>query len=158
MIYAKLEDIVLPSFSKKRGDKMDEIEEIRQRELNKLYAQISSMKSENIKPENAKVQKITDWNFEEFIGKNRLAVVDCYATWCGPCRMLSPIIEELSKEFAGKISFGKLDVDDNTNVPARFGITSIPTILISKNGKVVDRLVGLVPKSQLKRILESYLQ
>ncbi len=129
---------------------MDEIEQIRKKEIERLYTELSSKKEE--------VAHVMDANFDEFIANNKVAIVDCYATWCGPCRMLSPIIEDLSKEFAGRVRFGKMDVDENRNVPSRYGVYSVPTLLVAKDGKVVDAIVGAVPKPQLKRAIERYLQ
>ncbi|MFN5842729.1 MAG: thioredoxin, partial [Bacteroidota bacterium] len=84
--------------------------------------------------------QITDSNFNELVNKeNTVAMVDFWAEWCGPCRMIGPSVEELSKEYEGKAVIGKLNVDDNPNIASSFGIRSIPTILFFKNGKVVDK-------------------
>ncbi len=99
------------------------------------------------------VQNITDENFTEFIGSNLIAVVDCWAVWCGPCRFLSPVIEELEKE-RGDIAFGKLNVDENRATPMKFGIMSIPTLLYFKDGNLVDKSVGALPKEAIKRRIE----
>lgn len=102
--------------------------------------------------------QITDSNFNELVNKeNTVAMVDFWAEWCGPCRMIGPSVEELSKEYEGKAVIGKLNVDDNPNIASSFGIRSIPTILFFKNGKVVDKQVGVVPKAELERKLKAHL-
>lgn len=102
--------------------------------------------------------QITDSNFNELVNKeNTVAMVDFWAEWCGPCRMIGPSVEELSKEYEGKAVIGKLNVDDNPNIASSFGIRSIPTILFFKNGKVVDKQVGVVPKAELERKLRAHL-
>ena len=100
---------------------------------------------------------ITDSDFDEAIKKYKAIVVDCWAPWCGPCRMVGPIIEELAKEMQGKIVFGKLNVDENPVTSAKHRIMSIPTMLIFKNGELIDKFVGAMPKDQLKQKLDSYL-
>lgn len=90
---------------------------------------------------------VTDSNFKEVLAENQFAVIDFWATWCGPCRMVGPIIEELAEEYDGKVFIGKCDVDDNADVPAEFGIRNIPTVLFFKNGELVDKQVGSAPKS-----------
>ena len=99
---------------------------------------------------------VTDDSFDEFISKNPVVVLDCWAAWCGPCRMVSPIIDELAKEMQGKIVFGKLNVDENQKTSIKHQIMSIPTMLIFKNGNLIDKLIGAIPKDQLKQKLESY--
>lgn len=97
---------------------------------------------------------LTDGNFSEEIGKNRLIMVDFWAEWCGPCRMVSPVIDELAREYAGKFTFGRLNVDENPYIAGAFQIRSIPTLLIFKDGKVVDGILGAAPKRQIEsRIL-----
>lgn len=90
----------------------------------------------------------TDDNFEEEALKSDLpVVVDFWAAWCGPCRMIAPIVEELADEYEGKIKIGKLDVDENQGVAIKYGVRSIPTVLFLKGGQVVDTVIGAVPKS-----------
>ena len=101
---------------------------------------------------------VTDSNFNEIVDKNSLALIDCWAPWCGPCVVISPIIEELAKEYAGKVLFGKLNVDENPRTAERFWIFGIPTLLIIRNGKEVDRIVGLVPKDQIEARLKKHLE
>jgi thioredoxin 1 len=91
----------------------------------------------------------TDDNFEkEVLQSNIPVVVDFWAEWCGPCRMIAPIIEELAEEYAGKVKFGKLDVDSNQQTSIKYGVRSIPTVLFLSNGKVIDTIIGAVPKNQ----------
>lgn len=84
-------------------------------------------------------------------------IIDCWAPWCGPCRSLAPIIEELAKEFEGKIAFGKLNTDENENIPMRFNISAIPTLLVFKNGEMVDRIVGAGNKEFMKAKFAKHL-
>ncbi|MAT58434.1 MAG: thioredoxin [Ignavibacteriae bacterium] len=93
--------------------------------------------------------EFTDDNFKaEAIESDQLVVVDFWAVWCGPCRMIAPIIEELANEYEGKVKVGKLDVDSNPNTAMTYGVRSIPTVLFLKNGEVVDKIIGAVPKAQ----------
>ena len=101
-----------------------------------------------------KTIEVTDASFEEFITKNKLAVIDCWAAWCGPCNMLSPIVEQLSGEYTS-ITFGKLNVDENRKIPMRFGIMSIPTLLYFKDGKLADKTLGALPKKMLEGRLQN---
>ena len=101
---------------------------------------------------------VTDDNFEFEVLKSDLPVlIDFWAAWCGPCRMIAPIVEELSGEYEGKAKICKLDVDTEQKVAAEFGVRSIPTLLIFNDGKVVDQLIGAVPKEQITEKLDSVL-
>lgn len=100
---------------------------------------------------------VTDTSFDKTIKENKLSLIDFWASWCGPCRALAPIIEELADEFAGKAFVGKLDVDENPSTAERFQVYSIPTVLIIKDGKEVDRIVGCMPKDYIVSTLKKYL-
>ena len=102
--------------------------------------------------------EFTDSNFQETaIENDGVAVVDFWAEWCGPCRMITPIIEELAKEYDGKVTVGKLNVDHNQDTSMKYNVRSIPTILILKNGEVVDKQVGLTTKKALQDKIEAAL-
>ena len=101
--------------------------------------------------------EITDANFEQIIASDKPVLVDFWAEWCGPCRMVGPIVEELASDYDGKAVIGKVDVDTNPEVSAKFGIRSIPTLLVFKGGQVVDKQIGAVPKSVLSQKLEAQI-
>ncbi len=101
---------------------------------------------------------LTDANFSETVEKSSLPVlIDFWAAWCGPCRLIAPVIDELAKELAGKAVIGKLNVDENQMTAARFGVQSIPTLLIVKNGREAERIVGVQPKDAIISRLKSHL-
>lgn len=103
-------------------------------------------------------QAITDANFDEIVLKSdKPVLLDFWAEWCGPCRMIAPFVEQIAEEFEGKAIVGKVDVDSNPGVASRFGIRNIPTILFFKNGEVADKQVGAVPKNALVSKLEALL-
>lgn len=102
-------------------------------------------------------QQITDANFEELVNSGKPMVVDFWAEWCGPCRMVAPIIDELATEYEGKVTIGKMDVDSNDEVVGRFGIRNIPTVLFFKDGNMVDKVVGAVPKDTFIKKIEALL-
>lgn len=104
------------------------------------------------------VLEITDDNFQsEIAGAQGLSIVDFWAEWCGPCRMVGPIIEQLADQYAGQVRVGKLDVDHNQRTAAQFNVRSIPTILYFKDGKLVDSVVGALPKQALERKLQEHM-
>ena len=104
-----------------------------------------------------KAVEITDANFQEIIKSDKPVLVDFWAEWCGPCKMIGPVVEELAGEFEGKAVVGKVNVDENAAISAKYGIRSIPTLLIFKNGEIVDKQVGAVPKAVLFKKLEAHL-
>jgi len=104
-----------------------------------------------------KALEITDSNFNDIVSKNKTVLVDFWAEWCGPCRMIAPMIEELAGEYDGKAIIGKLDVDNNQESSVKFGVRSIPTLLVFKNGELADRHVGAVPKETLSKSIDSNL-
>lgn len=105
----------------------------------------------------AAVQHFDEASFDQAIAGSQPVLVDFWAPWCGPCRMVGPIVEELAKDLEGKAVVGKVDVDELRNLAARFGITSIPTIKIFKNGIEVDNMLGAAPKEVLRRMVEKHL-
>jgi thioredoxin 1 len=132
----------------------EELERIKQTKLQKM------MKSEAPEKRGTAFNKpveMTAVTFKEMIQNHPLVVVDCWAPWCGPCRMVAPIIEELSRDYAGKILFGKLNVDDNREVSMQYDIMSIPTLLVFKNGKLVDTIIGAMPRQTLEQKITRHL-
>lgn len=106
----------------------------------------------------SKAVELTDQSFDqEVLNSDQPVLVDFWAEWCGPCRMVSPIVEELAGEYEGKLKVGKVDVDSNPQVSMKYNIRSIPSLLIFKNGEVVDQIVGAVPKAQLKKQVDAQL-
>ena len=104
------------------------------------------------------VLTITNQNFEtEVLSANEPVLVDFWATWCGPCRMLSPVVDKLADEFEGKIKVGKINVDEQAELAARFGIMTIPTLLVFKNGEIVEKSVGVKPQAALAAMLNKHI-
>jgi thioredoxin 1 len=106
----------------------------------------------------ANVAEFTDEGFQsDVISSQEPVLVDFWAPWCGPCKMLGPTIEELATTYAGRVRVGKVNIDDNQQVAGEYGVSAIPTVMIFKNGEVVDRFTGVTPKSKLSAALESHL-
>lgn len=101
--------------------------------------------------------EITDATYQDLLNSDQLVVIDFWAEWCGPCRMVGPIIEELATEYAGKATIGKVDVDSNDDITSKYGIRNIPTILFFKNGEIVDKQVGAAPKATLVEKIDKLL-
>ena len=95
------------------------------------------------------VTELNESNFDSFVESNKIAIIDCWAPWCGPCRRMGPIVEELSQDLAGKAGVAKLNTDENQNIAIRFNINAIPTLLVFKDATLVDSLVGLRPKEDI---------
>ncbi|MBX2895764.1 MAG: thioredoxin [Cyclobacteriaceae bacterium] len=102
-----------------------------------------------------KTIELTDSNFDQAINSEKPVLVDFWAEWCGPCKMIGPVVEELAGDYEGKAVVAKLNVDENPQITARFGVRNIPTLLVFKNGQVVDKQVGAVPKSVLSQKLQA---
>ena len=132
----------------------DELEAIKHKKLAELQkeAATKAMMSAITQP-----IVLTDSNFTSEISKYPIMLVDFWAPWCGPCRMVSPIIEQLSREYSGKVAFGKVNVDENQRIAASFGIQSIPTLMIFKGSKAVDVIIGAMPKAQIEMKLKQQL-
>ena len=101
--------------------------------------------------------QITDANFAETLQEGKPMVLDFWAEWCGPCLMVSPIMDELAEDYAGRVNIGKMNVDENNDIVAQYGIRNIPTVLFFKNGELVDKIVGAVPKDKFVAKIEALL-
>jgi thioredoxin 1 len=132
----------------------DELEAIKHKKLAELQkeATTKAMMSSITEP-----IVLTDSNFASEVTKYPIMLVDFWAPWCGPCRMVSPIIEQLSREYSGRVAFGKVNVDENQRIAASFGIQSIPTLMIFKGSKAVDVIIGAMPKAQIELKLKQQL-
>lgn len=133
----------------------EELEKIKRAKLQEMMKRVDGKKQE--KSALSKPVEVTDETFKETIHNHPLVVVDCWAPWCGPCRMVAPVIEELAQDYAGKILFGKLNVDENPKVAMQYQTMSIPTLLVFKNGKLVDRIVGAMPRQMLEPKITRHL-
>jgi thioredoxin 1 len=132
-----------------------ENEEIERIKKAKILAMLEQAQREKLTD---KPVTLTDSNFDSEITKHKLIVVDFWAPWCGPCRMVGPLIEELASEYAGKVAFGKVNVDENMMVPGRFGVRGIPTLIVFKDGQAVDTIVGACPKTHLESKFKPYIE
>ena len=103
------------------------------------------------------IQQLTDGDFDSVINAGKPVFVDFWAPWCGPCRLIGPVVEELAPNYDGKAVIGKMNVDDNPVIAQRFGVTSIPTLMMFKGGKLVDRMVGAAPKNALQNFIDRNL-
>lgn len=132
-----------------------ELEAIKHRkiaELQKFVAEKSAI-AEIIEP-----VLLTDSNFSQQVSKYPLLFVDFWAPWCGPCRMVGPIVDQLAKDYAGKVVFGKVNVDENLVIASTFGVQSIPTMILFRSGKAVDVMIGAMPKLQIEAKIKQQLQ
>jgi len=133
----------------------NELDEIRKRKIESYKKYIKGEKEMEKNLLDAPLV-IKDADFDETIKKYSILVVDCWAPWCGPCRMMTPIINDLAKEMQGKIVFGKVNVDENPMTSMKYKVMSIPTLLVFKNGNLVDKIIGAFPKEELKNKLNLY--
>jgi len=131
----------------------DELKRIKERKLRELMKEVKEKSRLS-----GQVIHLTDSNFNDVINKNRLVLVDFYADWCMPCRMMAPVVEELAKELAGKVLVGKINVDENPATADRFQVFSIPTLVIIKSGREVDRIIGFILKSQVEARIKKHLE
>ncbi len=134
----------------------EELKRVRQRKLRQLMKKADEAEKKKESALNKPVE-VTDATFKETIQNHPLVVVDCWAPWCGPCHMVAPVIEEMARDYAGRILFGKLNVDENREVAMQYQIMSIPTLLVFKNGKLVDRVIGAMPRKMLEPKIKRYL-
>jgi thioredoxin 1 len=130
----------------------DELEAIRRKKMEELKSGASADA-----PKPAAPIVIKDADFNAFVAKYPVVVVDCWAPWCGPCRMVAPVVDALAKEMSGQVVFAKLNTDENPAVPNKYSISAIPTMLVFREGKMVDRIVGAMPKEQLAAKIRKYL-
>ena len=136
------------------GSNDEEIKLIKQRKMAELQKALTSKTTMSSIREPI---MLTDSNFKNELSKYPILLIDFWAPWCGPCKMISPIIEQLAREYTGKVVFGKVNIDENRMITQSFGIQSIPTMIIFKNGKAVDIIVGAIPKAQLETRLHQQL-
>ncbi len=129
----------------------EELETIRKRKLEEL--KMSGDKTWPGSPVN-----VTESEFQNFVKTYPRVIVDCWAPWCGPCRMLGPVIDDLAKSYQGKVAFGKMNTDENQKISMEFGIMSIPTLLFFKNGELVDKQVGAPPRPQLEAKISAFMK
>jgi thioredoxin 1 len=131
----------------------EEVERIKKAKIAEMLQRAVQVEKPTGKP-----IQLTDSNFHSEVAKHKLMVIDFWAPWCGPCRMVGPLVEELASEYAGKVTFGKVNVDDNMAVSSSFGVRSIPTLMVFKDGEPVDTLIGACPKSHLESKFKPYIE
>ena len=129
----------------------DELERIKIRKLAEMMVRTTKM-SGPIGP-----VVLSDSDFDEFVSAHPVALVDFWAEWCGPCRIIGPVVDQLARDYAGRLAVGKLNVDHNPRTSSRFGVTSIPRLLIFKNGRLADGIVGAVPRNMIESRLAKHL-
>jgi len=135
---------------------LDELEEIKRKKMEKMMKDMNQPPAPSIELPDKPVI-VTDATIDSMAGAYPLFILDCWAEWCGPCRMIGPIIEQLAAEMKGRAVFGKLNVDQNMQTANKYRISAIPTLMIFKNGKLIDKLVGAYPKPALTAKLQKYL-
>lgn len=132
---------------------MDELDEIREKKLAELQQYAKGLEVQKT----ATPVHLSDKTFADEVSKPGLLLVDMWAVWCGPCLRIAPTIEQIAKDYAGKARVGKVNVDENPGTSGRFGIQSIPTLLLFKDGKLIDGIVGAVPRQEIVQMLERWL-
>lgn len=135
---------------------MDELDEIKRKKMEKMMKDMNKPTTPSIELPDKPVI-VTDDTIESMASAYPLFILDCWAEWCGPCRMIGPIIEQLAGEMKGRAVFGKLNVDQNMQTANKYRISAIPTLMIFKDGKLIDKLVGAYPKPALEAKLQKYL-
>ena len=125
---------------------MDELEAIRQKKMERLQTMTSG-----------EVLILDDNNLAETVREHPFVVLDCWAEWCGPCKMVAPVIEELAKEYAGRITFAKLNIDANMDTATKYRISAIPTMLVFRNGEMAGQIIGALPKNHIEQKLQEYM-
>jgi len=135
---------------------LDELDEIKRKKMEKMMKDMNKPTAPSIELPDKPVI-VTDATIESMASAYPLFILDCWAEWCGPCRMIGPIIEQLAEEMKGRAVFGKLNVDQNMQTANKYRISAIPTLMIFKDGKLIDKLVGAYPKPALEAKLQKYL-
>lgn len=135
----------------------EEVERINQKKLEEMTRRVQTASQGDPAKPAGKPIELSDADFHKVVKQHPVMVVDFWAPWCGPCRVVSPVLEELSSEMAGKATFGKVNVDDNPAVASEFGVQGIPTIMIFKDGEPVDGLVGAAPKAVIEARIRPYV-
>jgi len=125
---------------------MDELEAIRQKKMERLQTMTSG-----------EVLVLDDNNLAETVREHPFVVLDCWAEWCGPCKMVAPVIEQLAKEYAGRITFAKLNIDENMNTATKYRISAIPTMLVFRNGEMAGQIIGALPKNHIEQKLQEFM-
>jgi len=135
---------------------LDELDEIRKKKMEKMMSDISKSPGPEVTLPDKPIV-VTDETLESAASQYPLFILDCWAEWCGPCRMIAPVLEEIAKELSGKVVIGKLNVDQNMATANKYRISAIPTLLVFKEGKLIDKMVGAYPKTTLAAKISKYL-
>ena len=125
---------------------MDELEAIRQKKMERLQTMTSG-----------EVLILDDNNLAETVREHSFVVLDCWAEWCGPCKMVAPVIEQLAVEYAGRITFAKLNIDENMDTATKYRISAIPTMLVFRNGEMAGQIIGALPKNHIEQKLQEFM-
>ena len=138
-------------------EKVMELEKIRAKKLRELENKMKEKDANEREKSSNNLLTLDDAHFDETVQRHPLMLIDCWAAWCGPCRMIAPIVDELARNYAGRVTVAKLNVDENPETAMRFNVMSIPTLLIMKNGKEVDRIIGAVPMHLIEERLRRHM-